>query len=277
MEKKHDRITFGFFRIESRPIEIDVVTVIKLDSLPFMHNRFCRREFPPQSLAMTLRQPPGGNEFVFTSARYHFYLLLLKILYKPNWTNPAFLLFTSLQLLGKSSSIDFFSFSIYTSPPSLSKFALSSFTIARASVSPLKGGSRNTKPYCFESCAHLSSHSNASKQYTLPCLASNRSILSRIEFTADEFCSIKSTWLAPLERASKPSAPLPANKSRQVSPAILSRSQLKRVSRILSAVGRNPSRLGNSSFLLLYSPAMMRTLLFFWVVDCIIVWLSLGY
>jgi len=84
MEKKHDRIIFGFLGVKSRPIEVDVVAVIELNSLSLMHNLFCWGEFSPQSLTMTLWQPPGGNEFVFASASCHFYLLLLKILYKPN-------------------------------------------------------------------------------------------------------------------------------------------------------------------------------------------------
>jgi hypothetical protein len=45
MEKKYDRILFGFFGVKSCPIEIDIVAAVKLDSLPSMHNLFAGENF----------------------------------------------------------------------------------------------------------------------------------------------------------------------------------------------------------------------------------------
>jgi hypothetical protein len=48
------------------------------------------------------------------------------------------------------------------------------------------------------------------------------------------------TSRAPREAASKPSAPVPAKASRQRDPSITGASQLNRVSRTRSGVGRRP-------------------------------------
>ncbi len=72
--------------------------------------------------------------------------------------------------------------------------------------------------------------------------------------------STKTAWAAPLDNASKPSAPLPANKSRHFAPTIDGDNQLNSVSRTRSGVGRSDFKFGNSMFLLRHCPAMMRTL-----------------
>src|SRR5690606_38213244 len=70
--------------------------------------------------------------------------------------------------------------------------------------------------------------------------------------------STKVTDAAPRDRASSPNAPLPAKRSRQRAPAITGISQLNRVSRTRSGVGRNPSISGNCRRLPRHSPPMMR-------------------
>src|SRR3569832_1220582 len=71
--------------------------------------------------------------------------------------------------------------------------------------------------------------------------------------------SIMTTRPAPREAASKPSAPLPANKSRQIHPGRSWPSQLNNVSRTRSGVGRKPAPSGKSSRRRRYCPQMMRT------------------
>ena len=52
--------------------------------------------------------------------------------------------------------------------------------------------------------------------------------------------STKSQCSAPLESASKPSEPVPQNKSRHLDPGRYESNQLKSVSRTISLVGRKP-------------------------------------
>ncbi|CAM2182673.1 hypothetical protein PSAC2689_40478 [Paraburkholderia sacchari] len=66
------------------------------------------------------------------------------------------------------------------------------------------------------------------------------------------------TRAAPRDAASKPSAPLPANRSRQRWPSRRWPSQLKSVSRTRSGVGRRPSRSSTGSGVRFQSPPMMR-------------------
>src|SRR5690606_40910677 len=73
--------------------------------------------------------------------------------------------------------------------------------------------------------------------------------------------STKVTWRAPLDSASIPQAPLPANRSRQSARTIVSCSQLNSVSRMRSGVGRSPSASGKLRRRLRHCPAMMRRLL----------------
>jgi hypothetical protein len=70
---------------------------------------------------------------------------------------------------------------------------------------------------------------------------------------------MKSTQPAPRESASMPSAPVPANKSRQRAPSMIGASQLNSVSRTRSGVGRRPGASGTSSRDRRRLPPMMRT------------------
>ena len=67
------------------------------------------------------------------------------------------------------------------------------------------------------------------------------------------------THFAPREAASKPSAPVPANRSRQRASSTSPASQLNNVSRTRSGVGRIRSVVTTGSRRLLQRPAMMRT------------------
>ena len=75
------------------------------------------------------------------------------------------------------------------------------------------------------------------------------------------FFSIKQTFLAPLDIASRLRAPLPAKGSIMVLSAILNWSQLKRVSLVLPGVGRSPSASGKLNFLPLRFPAIILKVL----------------
>ena len=70
--------------------------------------------------------------------------------------------------------------------------------------------------------------------------------------------STRTTRAAPRERASRPSAPLPAKRSTQASPVRRWPSQLKRVSRTRSGVGRRPAASGKRTMRLRQSPPTMR-------------------
>ena len=72
------------------------------------------------------------------------------------------------------------------------------------------------------------------------------------------FCSTMSTRAAPREAASKPRAPLPANRSMQRQPLRSCPSQLNRVSRTRSGVGRRPGASGTGSRRRFHWPPMMR-------------------
>jgi fused signal recognition particle receptor len=68
------------------------------------------------------------------------------------------------------------------------------------------------------------------------------------------------TKAAPRDSASKPRAPLPANRSRQRAPTMTGASQLNIVSRTLSGVGLKPASAGTGKSRPRHSPAMIRTL-----------------
>ncbi len=72
-------------------------------------------------------------------------------------------------------------------------------------------------------------------------------------------CSTITTFAAPREAASKPSAPLPAKRSRHDRPSRSCPSQLKSVSRTRSGVGRRPCASGKRKTRRRHSPPMMRT------------------
>jgi hypothetical protein len=70
--------------------------------------------------------------------------------------------------------------------------------------------------------------------------------------------SIIVTALAPLEAASNPKDPLPANKSRHLIPFIAGESQLNSVSRTRSGVGRSPLVEANRICRLRHWPPIIR-------------------
>ena len=90
-----------------------------------------------------------------------------------------------------------------------------------------------------------------------PALAEELEIVSQEVKAGKE--KTKRTSRAPREAASKPSAPVPANASRQHQPVKSCPSQLNKVSRTRSGVGRRPTLEATSSRVRLHCPPMMRT------------------
>jgi hypothetical protein len=99
----------------------------------------------------------------------------------------------------------------------------------------------------------------ANRSVAEPSVAPHSESLARSSRTAAPSRSTKVTCAAPRESDSSPSAPLPANRSRHRAPAIRGASQLKRVSRTRSGVGRIPGEGGNRSFLPRHFPPMIRS------------------
>ncbi len=122
-----------------------------------------------------------------------------------------------------------------------------------------KGGSRNTSSKAAGCSAVCRSQSQAGRQWICAFSAPSNRAFSASAAQAALLRSTMITRAAPLESASKPRAPLPANKSRQVAPGTSARSQLNRVSRMRSGVGRRPSPSGNRSSRLRNRPPIMRT------------------
>src|SRR3954471_4665335 len=89
--------------------------------------------------------------------------------------------------------------------------------------------------------------------------ACSRRAFSRSASTTTRSRSTITTREAPRESASKPSAPLPAKRSRHARSSRRWPSQLKSVSRTRSGVGRSAAAAGNFTMRLRHFPAMMRT------------------
>ena len=89
--------------------------------------------------------------------------------------------------------------------------------------------------------------------------APSKRALALSEAATGADCSTMTTLAAPREAASKPSAPLPAKRSRQDRPDRSCPSQLNNVSRTRSGVGRRPSASGKRKTRRRHSPPMMRT------------------
>ena len=77
------------------------------------------------------------------------------------------------------------------------------------------------------------------------CVACKRCCVTRIAAASCASCSSSTTCAAPRDAASKPSAPVPANASRQRQPLRSCPSQLNSVSRTRSIVGRSPGFVGD--------------------------------
>ncbi len=120
-----------------------------------------------------------------------------------------------------------------------------------------KGGSRNTTSK-GEGVVRKKRLAPISMILPLACppKRTNWSSSARAACWAD---STNTTSRAPLEMASRPSAPEPANRSRQRVPAMECCSQLNNVSRTRSGVGRSPGRSGKLMRRPRQAPAMIRT------------------
>ena len=106
----------------------------------------------------------------------------------------------------------------------------------------------------------ISNHLEASSfitMFLLGLLSNLRSVFF-IYAEMSFFCSTKVTLFAPLESASMPRDPLPANKSRHLELGKSESSQLNRVSFILFPVGRISSFSGKFIFRPRHLPLMMR-------------------
>lgn len=151
--------------------------------------------------------------------------------------------------------------STYSSACSCNNPLLSSAFALRSSRSAAKGGSMNTISNFSALAFSFVANQVRESSHTVRCpLACNRDRLWRMACNATGDFSTKQTCRAPRERASMPQAPLPANRSRQAARGNASCSQLNRVSRTRSAVGRSPSTSGNCNLRLRHCPAMMRRL-----------------
>lgn len=102
----------------------------------------------------------------------------------------------------------------------------------------------------------------AARRWQLPnAFASSRVRFLAICAKAAAEVSTKSQCAAPRDSASRPSAPLPANKSAQCAPFVTGANQLNSVSRILSDVGRKPSAGVNFNGRLRHWPPIIRSVL----------------
>src|SRR6266704_4735627 len=104
-------------------------------------------------------------------------------------------------------------------------------------------------------------NSNASPRTTVRFAAPSLCAFSRSARSAAGCFSTMTTDAAPRESASKPSAPLPANRSRHAMPVSSRPSQLNSVSRTRSGVGLKSAASGNSMRRLRHRPPMIRTVL----------------
>src|SRR3989440_6022210 len=118
------------------------------------------------------------------------------------------------------------------------------------------------------------STNTTSKRERAPRANSNASPRTTVRFAAPSFCALSrsarsaagcfstmTTDAAPRESASKPSAPLPAKRSRHAMPVRSCPSQLNSVSRTRSGVGLKSAASGNWMRRLRHRPPMMRTVL----------------
>lgn len=102
------------------------------------------------------------------------------------------------------------------------------------------------------------SHDAASAQTTVADVSRHSCTRSEIAVAARRSRSTKVACAAPRDSASRPSAPLPAKRSRTRAPSMRGRSQLNRVSRTRSGVGRISTPAGNCSRRPRWRPPMMR-------------------
>src|SRR6266705_1073264 len=148
--------------------------------------------------------------------------------------------------------------------------SLSTYTRPPSARSPR---SRSSAATCMPR-RYGGSTKTTSKRARAPRANSNASPRTTVRFAAPSFCafsrsarsaagcfSTMTTDAAPRESASKPSAPLPANRSRHAMPVSSRPSQLNSVSRTRSGVGLKSAASGNSMRRLRHRPPMIRTVL----------------
>ena len=116
-----------------------------------------------------------------------------------------------------------------------------------------------------KACGGPESQASASASMTVARPGASRPVVSRRLATFLRSRSMNVAWAAPRERASRPSAPLPAKRSRQRLPGTRLISQLNRVSRTRSGVGRMPPSPGKRMRRPRHSPPMMRRV---WFIFC---------
>ena len=154
------------------------------------------------------------------------------------------------QLAGIGKGHSAFGDSIYTSAAGFKNPRWCRFRQVASSIPLPNGGSRNrmsNPPLPGGRCRiNLSTDPatisiTGSTAVSTTCPARNFSRFARNIMTASGWDSTMTTFDAPREAASKPKAPLPANKSRQDLWRRLWGSQLNRVSRTASGDGRKPT------------------------------------
>ena len=91
-------------------------------------------------------------------------------------------------------------------------------------------------------------------------VASSPAEMQRKQQRVLEYHDQMTDW-APRDNASKPRAPVPANRSSTCISTISDCSQLNRVSRVRSPVGRSPDNAGMGNFRPRCTPPMMRSVL----------------
>src|SRR5580658_534123 len=142
------------------------------------------------------------------------------------------------------------------SAPSVSHPSDSRLFAAGSVRSVPNGGSRNTTP---NASVGRRRKRRASVWVTCPFVAPHSPSSRMSSRAATGSCSTNSTCRAFLESASRPSAPLPANRSRQRAPATRAPSQLNSVSRTRSGVGRISGPAAKRSLRPRHVPPMMRS------------------
>jgi len=108
------------------------------------------------------------------------------------------------------------------------------------------------------SAPFVASHSSAPVHETRAPDSPHSRVTASMAAAARRSFSTKVTCAAPRERASSPSAPLPANKSSTRAASMRGCSQLNRVSRTRSGVGRISTPAGNCNRRPRCRPPMMR-------------------
>ena len=145
--------------------------------------------------------------------------------------------------------------STYTHPPGASKSRTAIRSSTTSSSSESKGGSR--KISCH---GPIAVRKNFCAGASTTCAVAPSIAALRLSAPATlRLRSTSTTSAAPRDIASRPSAPLPAYRSRQWASWTSATSQLNRLPRTRLSVGRNPVLFGKRSFRPFHLPPIMRT------------------